>query len=230
MRYAKITDRGECMSTMNLVVDGVPANKWEWAKYNFYPKNDMVGEVMLVRGFNVLKIMEGIYVPMSPLGIVEISADEFERGKVNNVCTGMDARQQNINDGIDGHSIFQEAFKWRPEQGMPSEAEIYYISFRHSAARQGEPLQHRINYMARQLEGSDVVHLPYNQAVTRIVMMVKGMMRDEGWQLNDVDGVSWFLGLTVTAYIRALSTFNQRTDREVFIECFNRYFESLKAW
>lgn len=83
MRYAKNTDRGECMSTMNLVVDGVPANKWEWAKYNFYPKNDMVGEVMLVRGFNVLKIMEGIYVPMSPLGIVEISADEYERGKGN---------------------------------------------------------------------------------------------------------------------------------------------------
>lgn len=137
MRYAKITDRGECMSTMNLVVDGVPANKGEWAKYNFYPKNDMVGEVMLVRGFNVLKIMEGIYVPMSPLGIVEISGDEYERGKVNNVCTGMDTGQQ-----------------------MPSEAEIYYISFRHSAARQGEPLQHRINYVARQLEDSDIVHLP----------------------------------------------------------------------
>ena len=229
MRYAKITDRGECMSTMNLVVDGVPANKWEWAKYNFYPKNDMVGEVMLVRGFNVLKIMEGIYVPMSPLGIVEISADEYERGKVNNVCTGMDARQQNINDGIEGHSLFQEAFM-RPGQQMPSEAEIYYISFRHSAARQGEPLQHRINYMARQLEDSDIVHLPYNHAVTRIVMMVKGMMRDEGWQLNDVDGVSWFLGLTVTAYIRALGTFNQRTDRELFVECFNRYFESLRTW
>ena len=84
--------------------------------------------------------------------------------------------------------------------------------------------------MARQLEGSDMVHIPYNQAVTRIVVMVRGMMRDEGWQLNDVDGVSWFLGLTVTAYIRALGTFNQRTDREVFIECFNRYFESLRAW
>ena len=69
------------MSTMNLVVDGVPANKWEWDKYNFYPKNDMVGEVMQVRGFNVLKIMDGIYVPMSPLGIAEISAEEYERGE-----------------------------------------------------------------------------------------------------------------------------------------------------
>lgn len=229
MRYAKITDRGECMSTMNLVVDGVPANKWEWAKYNFYPKNDMVGEVMLVRGFNVLKIMDGIYVPMSPLGIAEISAEEYERGKVNNVCTGMDARQQNINDGIEGHSLFQEAFM-RPGQHMPSEAEIYYISFRHSAARQGEPLQHRINHMARQLEGSDIVHLPYLQAVNRIVTIVKDLMRNEGWELNDVDGVSWFVGLIVTAYIRALGTFNMRTDKEVFIECFNKYFESLRAW
>ena len=230
MRYAKITDRGECMSTMNLVVDGVPANKWEWAKYNFYPKNDMVGEVMQVRGFNVLKIMDGIYVPMSPLGIAEISAEEYERGKVNNVCTGMDARQQNINDGIEGHSLFQQAFMGGYGQQMPSEAEIYYISFRHSAARQGEPLQHRINHMARQLEGSDIVHLPYLQAVNRIVTMVKGLMRNEGWELNDVDGVSWFLGLIVTAYIRALGTFNMRTDKEVFIECFNRYFESLRAW
>lgn len=100
-RYAKIIDRGECFSTTNLYVNGIPANKWEWEKYNFYPQNGMVGEVVDTSGELVLKIMDGVYVPMSSRGIIEITYDEYKKGQVNNVCVGMDERQRRINHQMD---------------------------------------------------------------------------------------------------------------------------------
>lgn len=100
-KYAKIIDRGECFSTANLSVNGIPANKSEWQKYNFYPQNGMVGEVLNVNGFIVLKIMDGIYVKMTNRGITEITYEEYEAGKVNNVCIGMDERQRRINEQTD---------------------------------------------------------------------------------------------------------------------------------
>lgn len=44
--YVRIIDQGECLSTTREYVDGVYANKNEWAKHNFYPKNGMVGELV----------------------------------------------------------------------------------------------------------------------------------------------------------------------------------------
>lgn len=100
-RYARIIDKGECYSTRNLSINGIPANKWEWQKYNFYPKNGMVGELLYVQGEIVLKILEGVYVQMSPKGIQEITYQEYEKEKVNNVCNGMDERQTRINEQTD---------------------------------------------------------------------------------------------------------------------------------
>ena len=100
-KYAKIIDRGECFSTTNLSVNGIPANKYEWEKHNFYLQNGMVGEIINVDGALVLKILDGVYVPMTYSGIVEITYEEYESGKMNNVCVGMDARQRNINKQMD---------------------------------------------------------------------------------------------------------------------------------
>lgn len=78
-------------------IDGVYANRTEWAKYNFYPKNGMVGEVVKrTPSAYILKIKEGIYVPMTPNGIKEISYDEYIAGQANNVCNGMDERQKKL--------------------------------------------------------------------------------------------------------------------------------------
>ena len=44
--YVKIIDRGECFSTTMEFINGVYANKTEWAKHNFYPQNGMVGDVV----------------------------------------------------------------------------------------------------------------------------------------------------------------------------------------
>lgn len=100
-KYAKIIDRGECFSTTNLSVNGIPANKWEWEKHNFYPQNGMVGEVINEHESLFLKILDGIYVPITSRGIEEITYEEYVAGKVNNVCTGMDTRQRRINEQTD---------------------------------------------------------------------------------------------------------------------------------
>ena len=100
--YVKIIDRGECFSTTMEYINGVYANRDEWAKHNFYPQNGMVGEVVKVtpRAF-IVKIMEGVYVPMTKAGLREISYEEYMSSQNNNQCTGMDDRQKRINGGFD---------------------------------------------------------------------------------------------------------------------------------
>ena len=100
--YVRIIDKGECLSTTREYIDGVYANKNEWAKYNFYPKNGMVGELVKRTPLAyIVKIMEGIYVPMTRKGIEEISSKDYEAGVKNNLCSGMDERQKKINDDLD---------------------------------------------------------------------------------------------------------------------------------
>lgn len=101
MKFAKIIDKGECYSTLNLKVNEIFANREEWRKYNFYPKNGMVGIVITVSGYIVLKIKDGIYVPMASKGIQYIDEEEFNKGQINNVCCGMDERQTKLNKMYD---------------------------------------------------------------------------------------------------------------------------------
>ena len=112
--YVKIVDRRECYSTTMEFVDGVYANKTEWAKHNFYPQNGMVGEVRKVtpRAY-IVKVMEGIYIPMTKKGIREITYQEYMAEKGNNACSGMDERQQKINDGTD--SIVGDSWMHLPD-------------------------------------------------------------------------------------------------------------------
>lgn len=100
--YVKIIDCGECFSTTTEFINGVYANRNEWAKHNFYPQNGMVGELVKRRGSAyIIKIKEGIYVPMTEYGIKEIEYEEFLEGQSNNVSEGMNERQRRINDKVD---------------------------------------------------------------------------------------------------------------------------------
>ena len=232
MKYAKIIDKGECYSTLGLVVNGVPANKQEWAKYNFYPKNEMVGEVIYVNGMIVLKITEDIYVPMSSRGVVEITEKDYIEGKKNNVFTGMDERQRKINDGVDAWINLEQMLKGRIVKDytaqLEQDAEIYYSSYRLAVSKQGESIQYRINMLAKSLANSTIVRIPLNQAINLILSYVKEEMGHEGWQLDDVDGVSWFLGLYDSSYVRALGMMALVTEREVFVKGFVQYFNELQ--
>ena len=95
-RYARIIDRGECYSTSKLVINGVPANKSAWSEFNFYPKDEMVGELLLVNGCNVLKITDDIYVQMSSAGIEEITEDEYKASDYYNSLGYFDANGNHL--------------------------------------------------------------------------------------------------------------------------------------
>ncbi len=118
--YVKIIDKGECFSSTMEFIDGVYANWKEWEKYNFYPKNDMVGEVVKrTASAYIVKIMDGIYVPMTKRGIQEISYEEFIAGQNNNVCTGMDERQKRIQQGVESFNEKTE-YNWQSLPDMRS--------------------------------------------------------------------------------------------------------------
>lgn len=120
--YVKIIDKGECFSTTREFINGVYANRAEWAKHNFYPRNEMVGElVKRTPSAYIIKIKDGIYVPMTAKGIKEITYEEYVAGLPNNVCTGMDKRQQHINNSLDEFNI-RTMFNW---QGLP-DLRIYF--------------------------------------------------------------------------------------------------------
>ena len=111
--YVKIIDKGECFSTTMEFINGIYANKTEWAKYNFYPKNGMVGEIVKrTPSAYIVKIKEGIYVPMTRKGIKEITYEEYLAGQPNNVCNGMDERQKRINDQVDDFNA-QTGYDWQ---------------------------------------------------------------------------------------------------------------------
>lgn len=111
--YVKIIDRGECFSTTMEFIDGVYANRTEWEKHNFYPQNGMVGEVVKrTPSAYIVKIMDGIYVPMTRRGIEEIEYDEFIAGQNSNVCSGMDERQRRINSQVDSINA-QTCYNWQ---------------------------------------------------------------------------------------------------------------------
>lgn len=112
--FVKIIDSGECFSTTMEFIDGVYANRTEWEKYNFYPQNGMVGEVVKItpRAY-VVKIKDGIYVPITKRGIKEITREDYLDNKCKNVCRGMDERQQRINSGID--SLIGDSWKHLPD-------------------------------------------------------------------------------------------------------------------
>ncbi len=100
--YVRIIDKGECFSTTGEQINGIYANKKTWETYNFYPKNGMVGEVVAYKDYGyILKIKNGIYVPMTYQGVQEISYEEYINGLENNNCTGMDEKQKSINDSVD---------------------------------------------------------------------------------------------------------------------------------
>lgn len=107
--FVKIIDKGECFSSTMEYINGVYANKDEWAKHNFYPKNGMVGElVKRTPSAFIVKIAEGIYVPMTRNGIKEISESEYRAGLKNNVCSGMDERQTRINQQFNWRNILPD--------------------------------------------------------------------------------------------------------------------------
>lgn len=229
-RYARIIDRGECYSTSNLIVNGVRAHKSEWAKYNFYPQNGMVGEILIVNGCTVLKILDGVFVQMSSRGIQEITQQEYEKEKVNNVCTGMDERQKRINNQLDSYleelSIFGGGKKFQEMSAMDEdnrEIAIYCFSAKKALALQHDQLVPRIASLAQTLRMQHISNLSFDQVIDRLTDFVTADMRMETYNPYDKESLSWFTGLWVKAYEEALNGIGFHSFDDVFTRVYKTY-------
>lgn len=232
-KFAEIIDKGECYSTLDLEIDGIPATKTEWDKYKFYPQNGMVGKIIEIdtnkvfvtgHGINILKIANGIYVPMSNHGIKIISQQEYE-AKINTVSldTGMDARQKAINNRYDSLNDFCKI------GSKDSDAKIYCLASKHGLhtrqANYKEALRFIVNGWRLDAWTDSLSSLEFIQLIT---YSIKLTLIEENWSLTEKEEVSWFIAnFTVTA-IAAKPSLAKNYD-ELFIIIFNYYYDSIKT-
>lgn len=111
--YVIITDNKECYWNTMEFIDGVYANIDEWRKHDFYPQNGMVGELVKItpRAY-VVKISEGIYVPISKKGIREITYKEYSDHVNNNNGVDMNKSQLRSTEIMDSALSFM-GYSWR---------------------------------------------------------------------------------------------------------------------
>lgn len=232
-KFAEIIDKGECYSTLDLEIDGIPATKTEWNKYKFYPQNGMVGEIIEIdtnkvfvtgHGINILKISNGIYVPMSNHGIKIISQQEYE-AKINTVSLdmGMDDRQKVINNQYDSFIEFCKIESKYPD------ARIYCLASKQGLqtrqANYKEALQFIVNGWRLDVLIDSLSNLEFIQLIT---YSIKLTLIEENWSLTKKEDVSWFIGNFTETAIAAKPLLAKNYD-ELFIIIFNYYYDSIKT-
>ena len=170
MLYARIIDRGECESTNPLIVDGVPANITEWKKYNFYPQNNMVGELLKVNNLNVLHILPRIYVVMNK-GIEFITEEEWREGQKYNTCTGMDERQWKMYNQWQWLLLKEEELRNPKVFDSPvrEEAHSQFVYTLNEVGKGGERQQKKINDYTAKIKQSQIMFLTYSDFVKKVV-------------------------------------------------------------
>ena len=92
-KYFKIIDPSKVKGGSNATLGGVKANYDEWEKYNFLPKEGVVGFLMgegYVREGAVyfLECAPHIIVPILPSGVIETTAHEFNSKWRQNLVIG----------------------------------------------------------------------------------------------------------------------------------------------
>ena len=120
-KFAEIIDAGECMTTL-YEFPQIPwpepflkevANKRQWSKDNFYPSNNLVGEIvyiiekdMSLRIDIVIYILfiDGKYfVPISAKGFKFISKSDYQTKVHMNKIQDMNSRQKDISEGWESY-------------------------------------------------------------------------------------------------------------------------------
>lgn len=190
----------------------------------------MVGEILIVNGCTVLKVLDGVFVQMSSRGIQEITQQEYEKEKVNNVCTGMDERQKRINNQLDSYleelSIFGGGKKFQEMSAMDEdnrEIAIYCFSAKKALALQHDQLVPRIASLAQTLRMQHISNLSFDQVIDRLTDFVTADMRMETYNPYDKESLSWFTGLWVKAYEEALNGIGFHSFDDVFTRVYKTY-------
>lgn len=238
MKYARITDKGECLSTLDRFPQ-IPwpeprlrniANKTEWGKFNFYPSNGLVAEVPYVINKDmslgidldvyILKVTDNLYVPMTAKGIEFISKEEYLREKSHNNIGGMDERQQKINAFDDLFTM--PKFDLNNHDEFSVDAHIYCNSTKYALSKNADNIRLQIDDMVENYKANQIHLYPLNEITSLMVEWTKQAVAGSGWSPNDIDGVCWWIGLYVKGYCKAIG--NENKFDVIFKTVFTKYF------
>ena len=109
--------------------------------------------------------------------------------------------------------------------GIEKEAEIYCTSATIAMNQQSSVINPVINEVSQNMIEMGLESYDYAEVVKLICSWAESHVRDSGWDLCDEDGVSWFLGLICTAYVRSLRK-SVCPFEKIFKSCFIAYFEN----
>lgn len=248
MKYAKIIDKGECMSTLHLV-SSFPwpnqalkniANKEEWFKYNFYPSNGLVAEVPHTVIFKqpftnkildvyILKITNHIYVPITRDGIEFISQEMYLEEYPNNELRDMDSRQERLNDKVDFWNSFSNHASTnfvggRFPFGIEKEAEIYCNSAKFSLSNHSNIYDKSVDKYANHFKTSGVIYWDIERFSSEMIIWTKFAVTQQGWNESDEDGVAFYIGLFTKGYCHAIN--KPSLFDSIFKKAFIKYYSN----
>jgi len=107
--------------------------------------------------------------------------------------------------------------------GIENEAEIYCNSTIIALKLQKEYVEDFIQSISENMVLMKLESHTYTEAVDAIIIWTEDMVERNNWGICDEDGVSWFLGIYVTAYVRSLRKTICPFEK-LFKDCFIRYF------
>lgn len=100
IKYVEIINADACQPITSATINGIPACSDEWKKYNFYPRNGIVGAVIAEGQIHlgkvlVIEVLKNVFIPILPHGVKNITESEFLSKVNNNKTLGRDTENKN---------------------------------------------------------------------------------------------------------------------------------------
>lgn len=227
-RYGRITADIRLIPDSNTTVDGIHANRDEWAKKGYkYPKVGMVGEILHANGIQVLKICDGFYVPFT--GVIEaVTEEEY----INDRYDPVTGEYGNVADNIHREAEYIHQ-KYGPEGKMnPSLIEsqinfIYRDAYIKAKGVMGEEIIDRIKRISYELGALPICDFTYEDAISKFAKLIAAEMAEEGDDPKDKNMIAWFSGLHADSYVMAMAPYKKLEFKTVFKDIFKTYMLSL---
>lgn len=109
--------------------------------------------------------------------------------------------------------------------GIEKEAEIYCLATKVALVKQAKEIELEIVEMSNNLVAMGTINLPYSTILQFMVMWTEQAVKTVGWDINDEDSVSWWIGLFAKSYIHAKNDDTHSFD-EIFKSVFITYFKN----
>lgn len=207
----------------------------------------LLNDMMIVDGHRDPQEVQYLNFVKSFLGLSEFSYDSsMDRQKAFNIISGMSIdkkmefagmlQQMILADGVQDKNEMYFFGEIVTETGIDKaiesktkgmnikhdDAQIYLNSSKIALSRRSEEYLHAIDEQARIFrESFGNYYMTLDDKCAFILDYTRDSVKGSGWDLNDVDGVTWFIGNFTDAMLKAglIDDYD-----EVFCMCFNKYF------